>query len=77
MHALLNFLEDLDVYLQGWGTQLILEVSLVSSKLAPVSCWRYSCFAAVGCARHLWKTAKAVQAGAVVKDCGYARQSLN
>jgi hypothetical protein len=68
IHPLLQFLEDMTVCFRGQGQHLKLDICIVSTKLAPMSCLKHSCDEAISFARHLHKALKAVEAGDVAKD---------
>lgn len=63
LHPLLRFLEDITLCIRGHGSQVMIKLAIVSSNLAPRTCFEHSRSEAVNFAHHLRRLCLAVGAG--------------
>jgi hypothetical protein len=68
MHPLLRLLDDMAACFRGYGQQLTLVISIVSTSLTLMSCRQHSREEAIAFAKHVHKALKAVEAGGAAKD---------
>ncbi|KAF1918661.1 hypothetical protein BDU57DRAFT_545488 [Ampelomyces quisqualis] len=68
LHPLFRFLGDVTCCFRGNSKHLVFAISIVSTQLAPASCWEHSREEALHFAKGLATAYKAVQAGGTAKD---------
>jgi hypothetical protein len=68
LHPLFQFLGEMTMCFRGSGAQLMIDLAIVSEKMAPAGCWKHSCEEALMVARALKKAYEAVQSGGVAQD---------